>query len=337
MKIVNQSYELQEIPNGDNELEILKFIEKIGRTCYKSEDKITDDSAVKFVNMIKKNKHWAMMEHFIFVLEVPEFLFNCLHNISNYMIQNQKSIEKINYIRSSYYYDDYMKPHYIISGSSTSFNYLWEAVSDWYVHSSDIHQAVTYICLFLYDNYPNMIQVPGGINPDQEERLMKRLRIITRDELATLDVNTRLLHTQITTKFVTNRKVTHEIVRHRPASFAQESTRYCNYSNGKHGSEITFIDQIYHPEGSVPYNIWKKAMENAEKFYMEMIEAGCKAQEAALVLPNSTKADIFMTCRANEMNHFFKMRADRAADPMMQDLAYPLKAECTRLYPDLII
>lgn len=202
MKSINASYHIETEINGK---ELLKQIESVGRTCYKSEDKITDESASKFVRSLIKNGHEAMIEH-----------------------------------------------------------------------------------------------------------------------------------NAITVRFICDRGVTHEIVRHRIASFGQESTRYCNYSNEKFSNEISVIDlkegialdtkmKNYSPEQiNLIMDEWLSAMEDAEKHYMKMIELGATAQIARGVLPTSVKTEIVVTMNLREWRHFFKLRAHQSAHPQMRELALPL-------------
>lgn len=109
-----------------------------------------------------------------------------------------------------------------------------------------------------------------------------------------------LEHESITVRFVCDRGVSHEIVRHRIASFSQESTRYCNYSGNRFGNQITFIKPCFLDEGTGGYKLWKQAMFVAEKEYFELLNWGCTPQEARSVLPNSTKTEIVMTANLRE-------------------------------------
>lgn len=201
MKIIKPSYEIMTPINREA---ILKNIELAGRTCYKSEDKITEDSASKFVRMLVKNGHEAMIEH----------------------------------------------------------------------------QAIT-------------------------------------------------------VKFVCDRGVSHEIVRHRIASFAQESTRYCNYSNDKFGSEITVIKPFFFDEDSEEYKVWWACCATAEVDYLRLLRLGRSPQEARSVLPNSLKTEIVVTMNVREWRHFFKLRCASTAHPQMRELAIPLFEEMKELLPEL--
>lgn len=134
-------------------------------------------------------------------------------------------------------------------------------------------------------------------------------------------------HEKITVKIICDRGVSHEIVRHRIASYSQESTRYCNYYAEKFGNELTFIKPYFWNKDFAKYKIWENTMLYIEKAYMELIEAGAKPQEARSVLPNSLKTEIIVTMNLREWRHFFKLRADNAAHPQMRQIALPLLKE----------
>lgn len=142
-----------------------------------------------------------------------------------------------------------------------------------------------------------------------------------------------LEHESITVRFICDRGVSHEIVRHRIASFSQESTRYCNYSGNRFGNQITFIKPCFLEEGTGGYKLWKQAMFVAEKEYFELLNWGCTPQEARSVLPNSTKTEVVMTANLREWRHFLKLRTAKAAHPQMRELTVPLLHELQRQIP----
>ena len=142
-----------------------------------------------------------------------------------------------------------------------------------------------------------------------------------------------LEHESITVRFVCDRGVSHEIVRHRIASFSQESTRYCNYSNDRFGYEITFIKPYFLKEGTVAYALWSTAMHLANIMYSDMLSEGCTPQEARSVLPNSTKTEVVMTANLREWRHFLKLRTAKAAHPQMRELTVPLLRELQERIP----
>ena len=209
MKIIKPSYEIL-TPISDGGIKELQHIEKIGRVCYKSENRMTDDgeSAKKFVKMLISNGHEAMIEH-----------------------------------------------------------------------------------------------------------------------------------SSLSVKFVVDRGVSHELVRHRIASFAQESTRYCNYSKDKFGNEITVILPCFFDTGmgilsnSLVYQEWKSACECAEERYFNLLKMGATPQQARTVLPNSLKTEITITANYREWRNFFKLRTAEASHPQMREVTIPLLKELKTLIP----
>lgn len=158
------------------------------------------------------------------------------------------------------------------------------------------------------------------------EKMIKAL--IKSNHLAMLE------HFSFSVKFIVDRGVSHEIVRHRVASFAQESTRYCNY--GSKGGEITVIKPLYLTDCGEDYNLWKKSCIVAERQYIEMLAYGLQPQEARAVLPNSLKTEVVMTANLREWRHFFSLRACGATGkphPQMLEVAVPLLQECKKLIP----
>lgn len=151
-----------------------------------------------------------------------------------------------------------------------------------------------------------------------------------------------LEHYGITVKFVTDRGISHEIVRHRLASFAQESTRYCNYIKDKFGNEISVIKPQELVKGSFEYIVWKKQCEQAEKAYFKLIDNGVKPETARSVLPTSLKTTIVMTANVREWRHFLNLRAIGTTGkphPDMQELAIDLlnqfKSKIPILFDDI--
>lgn len=167
----------------------------------------------------------------------------------------------------------------------------------------------------------------GRITDGSAEKFLKG--IIRRGHEAVLE------HCSFTVRFTVDRGVSHEIVRHRLASYCQESTRYCNYSNGQFDGEITVIKPCFFGEGTFPYGAWKSACESAEKAYFDLLEWGCTPQEARSVLPNSLKTEVVMTANIREWRHFLKLRCNKAAHPQMREVAQPLLQMCYEAMPVL--
>lgn len=142
-------------------------------------------------------------------------------------------------------------------------------------------------------------------------------------------------HASISVKFICDRGVTHEIVRHRIASYCQESTRYCNYSLDKFGTQISVIEPLYLERGSKAYNIWECACKTSEMAYFDLLNQGCTPQEARAVLPNSLKTEIVVTMNPREWRHFFKLRCAPAAHPQMRQVALMALEVLHTIYPVL--
>lgn len=144
-----------------------------------------------------------------------------------------------------------------------------------------------------------------------------------------------LEHFSFSVKFIVDRGVSHELVRHRVASFAQESTRYCNYG---HKGEITVIEPCFWSwsKDGIKYNEWLSACEMAESYYLSLLEMGATPQEARAVLPNSLKTEVVMTANLREWRHFFSLRACGSTGkphPQMLEVAVPLLKEVKSLIP----
>ena len=142
-----------------------------------------------------------------------------------------------------------------------------------------------------------------------------------------------LEHCSFTVKFICDRGISHEIVRHRLASYCQESTRYCNYSLGKFDGEITVIEPFYLTRGTEGWQYWKVACQMAEKSYFHLLDWGCSPQEARAVLPNSLKTEVVMTANIREWRHFLQLRTSPAAHPQMREIATPLLRELQKKIP----
>lgn len=142
-----------------------------------------------------------------------------------------------------------------------------------------------------------------------------------------------LEHCSFTVKFICDRGVSHEIVRHRLAAYCQESTRYCNYSKDVFGNEITVIRPSYMRPGMKDFQIWERAMNACEDAYFDLLDYGCTPQEARSVLPNSLKTEVVMTADIREWRHFLKLRCSPAAHPQMREVSLILLEKVHALIP----
>lgn len=297
MKLIKPYFEIWEQSAG---LEgVYKQIEKVGRVCYKSEDKIIEDSAKPFVDRMIRSGHGAMLEHGTVYLE---FHVKDPSEVGEEKYHSQQS--ELNKLISRYANNRY---------SIIKVNHYYDTV-------------------FITTNYRVLI----------ENSWLKDLKYICEP--------TVFHEERATVHFVCDRGVSHEFVRHRVMSFAQESTRYCNYSKDKFGNELTFIQpcwldderlKLYGPYHTIirdksPESIFIANLNNAERDYLDLISLGWKPQEARAILPNSLKTELVVTGFTSDWNHFFDLRArgtTGAPHPQAKELAEPLMEEfVTRKY-----
>jgi len=165
----------------------------------------------------------------------------------------------------------------------------------------------------------------SGINVETAEPFIRRMIRSGHESV--------IEHEKITVRIICDRGVTHEIVRHRIASYSQESTRYCNYSQDKFDNELTFIKPCFWEEGSEPYSIWMNQMKIAEDAYIALIGCGAKPEQARSILPNSLKTELIVTMNLREWRHFFKLRTSPKAHPQMREVSIPLFQRMRELLP----
>lgn len=284
MKLIKPYFEIIEQESG---LEgIYKQIELAGRTCYKSEDKITPDSAKGFVDRMIKSGHGAMLEHGTVYLKAD-----------------------------SEFYNPFIQPE---DGEEEEYNDLFKYGDNNYS-----------VCHEQRSVDGNTIYVTTNLRVLVENNWL--------DDLKYLCEPTEYHEKRITVKFICDRGVSHELVRHRVFSFAQESTRYCNYSKDKFGKELTFIipcwldipeGQSYWYDGlgyrvgadiqnqnfgyikrSSNYGNFLNALENDENVYLRLLNEGWTPQQARSVLPNALKTELVMTGTLEQWKGFFKLRS----------------------------
>lgn len=282
MKVIEPSfYEI-------NDPRLFQKIELCGRVCYKSEDKITEDSAINFVKKICVNNHGSVLEHFNFTFKVEKKYYDILKDASLAFFE----LSNISYP--------------IVSFNLRAFLNYYNAD-----HNLKIIRPFVKV---LSNLYPELF-----IKIEDDEFFPE---LIT--DYSSLTMEERKLHQRITIKLITDRGVTHELVRHRLASYSQESTRYCNYGKDKFGNEITVIKPVDISESN--YEIWSQAMLEAEKAYFKMIENGASPQLARSVLPNSLKTEIVVTCSIQEWELIFLLRCAPQAHPDIRYIMNKVKA-----------
>lgn len=254
MKIIDQSYEICKSHGYDLE-GIYKDIERAARVSYKSEDKITKDSAYKMVSRLIEMKHYSPLE------------FGTVYLII----------------------DDHR-------------------IADKYIHNKYSKVTVKDNIAYITTNYRVIIE--NG----------------WKDDLNFLSDKTEHHAMHMTVRFITNRAVSHELVRHRSMSFMQESQRYVAYDKDKFGNEITFIKPVWYQNNT--FDTYEEALVNQalshiEMVYMTLRERGLKPQQARQILPNATKTELYMCGFESDWEHFFELRDKPTVDPQMYSLIHP--------------
>lgn len=317
MQIIKAGYEIMDPLNREN---ILKKVERVARVCYKSEDKIGEGTAERMVKALIKRNHTAMLEHVSLVV-----------SLSDETYRNMESV--VSLLQKKYGYNSFLRftsiAGYIVSGNIRA----WR---EFVLLARDIGYT-----------FPNGLV--GIFRSDKYNVLFEDIGMLAYHELFpavevdpnALGVKEKQIHLDLTVKFIVDRGVSHEIVRHRVASFAQESTRYCNYGNN--GGEITVIEPCYLGSGAYlidnwyrKYTAWERACKAAEESYLLMLEAGATPQEARAVLPTSLKTEVVMTANLEEWRHFFSLRACGSTGkphPQMLEVAVPLLKEIKGIIP----
>lgn len=273
MRLIDAGFEILE--QGSTIKEMLKFITKVGYTCYKTDKEITDEVAENFVRKLINSQHFAMLEHGTVYLAVEKSRYE----------GDSEIMGTVNYLLSMH---------------------LW---TRWYAATLDNKDY-----MIIITNFRVIVE-------NHFEEFMKRFWYIPVK-------GGQVRHT---VKFITDRGVSHEIVRHRVMSFAQESTRYCNYSLDKFGKEISFIKPSWYESAS---DEGKKVLEDnlrmCEESYFSLIDRQFTPQQARQVLPNALKTEIVVSAFDDDWVHFFKLRAldyTGPAHPDMKALASPLYDE----------
>ena len=285
MQLINPSFEILEQAPGIQGVK--KQIERAGRTCYKSEDKITDTSYEEFVNRMVNSGHGAMLEHGTVYLKIPY--------------------------------------KYIDVSVELEIPIMEDLVAK---YTENKHSRCTTIDHIAYITTNYRVLVENGWLNDLQYQCEP----------------TEHHEKRVTVKFICDRGVSHEFVRHRVFSFAQESTRYCNYSRAKYGSELIFIipswmdtitdqsqylydthiDEWQSSEDANTSN-FLQSLAWSEKNYLTLLRNEWTAQQARSILPNALKTELIMTGFISDWKHFFELRCHSTAHPDAKNLAIPLK------------
>lgn len=270
MKLINQSYEICKT-HGYTLQDVYKDIERAARVSYKSEDKITEDSAEKMVQRLISMEHYSPLEFGTIYLKIEQI--TCCHIITE---ANAKGC----------FAKPWVHRNEVIENVNGRNVYYWYVTTNYrFIVENKLEKLLQYMC-------------------EPTEHHQKRT----------------------TVKFITNRAMTHELVRHRSMSFMQESQRFIAYDKGKFGSEITFIKQAWE-QSEDEKTLMEYTLSQIEDTYMKLRKLGLKPQQARTVLPNATKTELYMCGFDKDWEHFFDLRDKANVDPQMYNLAHPLHEE----------
>lgn len=312
MKIIKPGYMIEE---RDEQRGGLAIIERAARTCYKTEDKITDASAEKMAVSLRQRMHYAMLEHGDYIFALDDY--HVLDNVVTGLVDLMNRTGTVPMLAWTNVTGD--RP--IISGNIRAWRELIASGS----------AAAYYFIGSIDPIYTEDLIEPGSINADPHVKQIRYADLVGEVE--------RRTHLRQTVRFIIDRGVSHEFVRHRVMSFAQESTRWCNYSSDRFGRDVTVIEPCYLEPGSEAYNLWKRQCMSAEVGYFTEMNIGLLPEEARALLVNSTKTELVMTGTLGQWDHFFDMRARQTtgpAHPQAAEVAIPLMQEMAARFPDVI-
>lgn len=296
MKIIKQSFEPWE-DTGDH----IKNIARAARICYKSEDKAKEDET-NFVKGIIKQQHNSCLEMSVIHLRFHTDDWNELCSL----------------VESKYLTVDWIKSEesdvtLLCTGSIRA----WR---EWLISNTAQEEVITRVYKLLNSTHALFFK---GLK--SEKLILSDYIKIYQIESQYIPEEIRHRHIHQAIKFITNRAVTHELVRHRPVAFLQESQRYCRYSEDKFGNEVTFIEpSAFKYDEPFFKSTWITACEQAERHYFNMLEFGASPQAARTVLPNSCKTEIVVYASLKQWEHIFAMRESTKAEPSMLEAIRPV-------------
>ncbi len=261
-----------------------------------------------FVKKIAEHGHNSVMEMAVVTLGVQ-----CA----------SEQFDELLALEPKYFFIDKSGDEILVTGSIRAFRELYGRAA-----KTAIVEAMV---AFQIEKHPYLYEGvwSGGSGVDCSAIKVRKLNL---QEVEKLSAGLLAKHRFCGVMFTVNRAVTHEIVRHRPCSYLQESQRYCRYSQDKFGNQVTFIKPMFYKEGSEEYSLWQQAMEDTEKIYLQLLESSTP-QAARTVLPNSCKTEIIVYCNLEEWKHIFKLRTSPAAEPSMREVMIPLLEEMKGRYP----
>ena len=323
MIVVEPSYEIQD---ALDRLPLPQALEARGRICYKSEDKISEDSAIPFLTKIATSGHGSVLEMAVVTAEI-----SCATTEASVFLATQPRFFMVDETGET---DEMGTKRLVITASVRALRELLTAeTTDSAITAVPIAAPVTAMAEALAAKYPFLftgIVLPPAVSP----RTALPPRFLSIDEVEAMPPALLLRHRFLGVKFVVNRAVSHELVRHRLCSFLQESQRYCNYGQARFDRHIAFIRPLFYAKDSPEFARWQQAMAETEAAYFHLL-ATSSPQAARTVLPNSCKTEIVVYCNLEEWRHIFKLRTTGAAEPSMREIMLPLQAELKARYPFL--
>jgi thymidylate synthase (FAD) len=314
MNIIEQFAHIVDPVEGD----ILRQIESRGRVCYKSEDKITPESATGFVKRAIESGHNTVLEMAVLHLVVE---FDGMGALYFFVMDSKTPFLQTTRITTNRISCGGVPV--LLSGNVRAFREMSGGSSD----------EAYEILEFLSKQHPELFK---DVYEDTETPLFRcsaieGIRFATPEELMG-----QPKHTYVCVRFVTSRDVTHQLVRYRRASPLQESQRYCNYTANRFGNSVTFIRPCWYIEGSEEYKLWAQQCSDAEKMYFRLAELG-SSEKARTVLPNSTKSELLIYADLDEWQHIFNQRVSPHAYAPTRELLAPLYEEFKVKYKGLIV
>ena len=270
--------------------DITRHVEKCGRTCYKSEAKITSESAEQFIAGILKSGHESVIEHANLIWTMPQTeqnekaLFDCFRVARGlYVTREFKNTQSV----------------FVVSGNMRTFRDIYKLTG--YADFNDWFSQTAGLSVFAQ-------------NLSEKVNAFNGLELLGVQNSAYGDV-----HNYATVHIVCDIGFYKDVTRHRPCSFSIESTRYCNYAKDRFGSELVMLKPVNLTEGTPEFDIWLACMNQIEQSYMTMAALpNIKADQLRMMLPHSTKADVIMTCNFSEWKHIFSLRCAKQAHPSVR-------------------
>jgi thymidylate synthase (FAD) len=317
MKIVPASATI--IEDELAKLTLPERIERCGRICYKSEDKIKPGSAEPFCEKVIKRRHDSVLE-----MATVSMLVRADQETLSGFLALFLLVESVKFLKASIINQDSL----LITGSIRTFSDLYH---DQQAFDSSAIVRGLYRKIDFMDGHPISRRKGQPLKTYVE---LDGIAILEESDWESMLISDPLLyakHRHVAVKFVVKTVIATHITRHRPCSFLQESKRYVKLDSG-----VTFIEpSAFFERGSNALSDWTEAMQDAEIYYDEFIEEGASPQEARLVLPSSTKTELICYTNLDEWAHIFDQRDSKAADPSMREVMAPLHEEFRQRWPSI--